>query len=121
MASAANRSIDPGSVVVVTGASAGVGRAIARMLGSRKASVGLLARAAVGRYLMRHDNAMLFGFFAQRPDPQHRFHKQVALNDWYFGDPGSDAGAADAADADTGDVGDVGGDFGDFGGGDLGF
>lgn len=44
-----------------------------------------------------------------------------AIADTFFGDPGSDAGAADAADADTGDVGDVGGDFGDFGGGDLGF
>ena len=48
------------------------------------------ARAAVGRYLMRHDNAMLFGFFPTRPDPEHRFHKQVAIHDWYFGDPGSD-------------------------------
>jgi hypothetical protein len=44
-----------------------------------------------------------------------------AIADTFFGDPGSDSGAADAADADTGDVGDVGGDFGDFGGGDLGF
>lgn len=48
------------------------------------------ARAAVGRYLMRHDNAMLFGFFPSRPDPDRRFHKQIALHDWYFGDPGSD-------------------------------
>jgi hypothetical protein len=44
-----------------------------------------------------------------------------AIADTFFGDPGSDVGAADAADADTGDFGDVGGDFGDFGGGDLGF
>ena len=49
------------------------------------------ARGAVGRYLMRHANAMLFGFFPERPDPEQRFHKQVAINDWYFGD----AGAAD--------------------------
>jgi short-subunit dehydrogenase len=48
MASAANRSIGPGTAVVVTGASAGVGRAIARMLGARKASVGLMARGAEG-------------------------------------------------------------------------
>jgi choline dehydrogenase-like flavoprotein len=48
------------------------------------------ARGAVGRYLMRHDNAMLFGFFPRRPDPDHRFHKQLAIHDWYFGDPGSD-------------------------------
>jgi choline dehydrogenase-like flavoprotein len=48
------------------------------------------ARAAVGRYLMRHANAMVFGFYPSRPDPEHRFHKQLALNDWYFGDPGAD-------------------------------
>jgi choline dehydrogenase-like flavoprotein len=45
------------------------------------------ARAAVGRYLMRHANAMTFGFYAERPDREHRFHKQIALHDWYFGDP----------------------------------
>jgi choline dehydrogenase-like flavoprotein len=50
------------------------------------------ARAAVGRYLMRHDNAMLFGFYGERPDREHRFHKQIAIHDWYFGDPaGGDA------------------------------
>lgn len=48
------------------------------------------ARAAVGRYLMRHANAMVFGFFASRPDPERRFHKQLAINDWYFGEPGAD-------------------------------
>jgi NAD(P)-dependent dehydrogenase (short-subunit alcohol dehydrogenase family) len=37
-------SIGPGAVVVVTGASAGVGRALARKLGERGASVGLLGR-----------------------------------------------------------------------------
>jgi choline dehydrogenase-like flavoprotein len=45
------------------------------------------ARAAVGRHLMRHDNAMIFGFFGERPDREYRFHKQIALHDWYFGDP----------------------------------
>lgn len=49
------------------------------------------ARAAVGRYLMRHDNAMVFGVFPTRPDTEHRFHKQVAINDWYFGDASPDA------------------------------
>lgn len=48
MRSGARRPIRFGSVVVVTGASAGVGRAVARMLGSRGASVGLLARGADG-------------------------------------------------------------------------
>jgi choline dehydrogenase-like flavoprotein len=51
------------------------------------------ARAAVGRYLMRHDNAMIFGFYGDRPDRERRFHKQIALHDWYFGagdgEPGS--------------------------------
>jgi choline dehydrogenase-like flavoprotein len=47
------------------------------------------ARAAVGRYLMRHDNAMVFGFYPSRPDKQRVFHKQLALHDWYFGDPGA--------------------------------
>jgi choline dehydrogenase-like flavoprotein len=45
------------------------------------------ARGAIGGYLMRHDNAMVFGVFPQRPDPTRRFHKQLALHDWYFGDP----------------------------------
>jgi short-subunit dehydrogenase len=36
--------VKPGQVVVVTGASAGVGRAVARAFGRRKARVGLLAR-----------------------------------------------------------------------------
>ncbi|MCA9674986.1 MAG: GMC family oxidoreductase [Kofleriaceae bacterium] len=45
------------------------------------------ARAAVGRYLMRHDNAMVFGFYWSKPDQENRFHKQIAINDWYFGDP----------------------------------
>ncbi len=44
---------------------------------------------AVGRYLMRHDNAMVFGFFRSRPDQQRAFHKQVAIHDWYFGDEAS--------------------------------
>src|SRR5262245_6061886 len=50
------------------------------------------ARAAVGRYLMRHANAMTFGFYAERPDREHRYHKQIGIHDWYFGDPaGGDA------------------------------
>jgi choline dehydrogenase-like flavoprotein len=47
------------------------------------------ARDAVGRYLMRHNNAMVFGFYPSRPDKDNVFHKQVALNDWYFGDLGA--------------------------------
>jgi choline dehydrogenase-like flavoprotein len=48
------------------------------------------ARPAVGGYLMRHANAMVFGFYPRRPDPEHVFHKQLAIHDWYFGAPGKD-------------------------------
>jgi choline dehydrogenase-like flavoprotein len=41
-----------------------------------------------------HDNAIVYGFYPERPDPEHRFHKQLALHDWYFGDPQ----AAESAD-----------------------
>jgi len=51
-----------------------------------------LERPGVGRYLMRHANAMVFGVFPLRPDPARRFHKQIALHDWYFGDPSADDG-----------------------------
>jgi len=40
--------VDPGQVVVVTGASGGVGRATARALGARGARVALLARGTLG-------------------------------------------------------------------------
>lgn len=53
-----------------------------------------LSHPALGRYLMRHDNAMVFGFYPSRPDPDRRFHKQIAIHDYYFGDRDSD----DAAD-----------------------
>jgi choline dehydrogenase-like flavoprotein len=39
----------------------------------------------VGRYLMRHCNAMTFGAFARRPNPTNEHHKQIALHDFYFG------------------------------------
>jgi choline dehydrogenase-like flavoprotein len=48
------------------------------------------ARGSVGGYLMRHSNAMLFGVFPLKPDPERRFHKQIALHDWYFGDEADD-------------------------------
>src|SRR5690606_6103130 len=41
---------------------------------------------AVGRYLLRHCNAMTFGFFAARPNPAGEFHKQLGIHDLYFGD-----------------------------------
>ena len=33
---------------------------------------------------------MVFGVFPLRPDPDQRFHKQIAMHDWYFGDPDAD-------------------------------
>jgi choline dehydrogenase-like flavoprotein len=50
--------------------------------------------AVVGRYLMRHCNAMTYGIFPRRPDPARRHHKQIAIHDFYFGDdaPGAPAG-----------------------------
>ena len=40
---------------------------------------------AVGRYLTRHYNRIVFGLFRSRPDRGHRFVKQVAITDFYFG------------------------------------
>jgi NAD(P)-dependent dehydrogenase (short-subunit alcohol dehydrogenase family) len=55
MASRRLLTIGPGTVVVVTGASAGVGRAVARALAARGASVGLLARGHDGLDGARRD------------------------------------------------------------------
>jgi choline dehydrogenase-like flavoprotein len=41
---------------------------------------------AVGRYLMRHCNAMMYGYFASPPNPEEVHHKQLAIHDFYFGD-----------------------------------
>jgi choline dehydrogenase-like flavoprotein len=40
---------------------------------------------AIGRYLLRHCNAMTFGFFASKPNPEGEFHKQLGVHDLYFG------------------------------------
>lgn len=42
----------------------------------------------IGRYLMRHVNAIVFGIFAGAADPEGRFHKQLAILDFYFGKDG---------------------------------
>lgn len=45
------------------------------------------ARDAVGRYLMRHCNAIVYGIFPRRPNPERVFHKQLGIHDYYFGHP----------------------------------
>ena len=39
----------------------------------------------VGRHLMRHCNAIVFGVFPGRPNPRRQFHKQIGIHDFYFG------------------------------------
>lgn len=41
----------------------------------------------IGRFLMRHVNAIVFGIFPGPPDPENRFHKQLGILDFYFGHP----------------------------------
>ena len=41
------------------------------------------AGQAVGRYLTRHRNAVVFGVFPTRPNPSREFHKQIAILDHY--------------------------------------
>lgn len=52
---------------------------------------GLEARSpapqAVGRYLTRHCNAFVYGVFLPGPNPGGEHHKQVAILDFYHGDP----------------------------------
>ena len=47
------------------------------------------AGASVGRYLMRHRNAVVFGVYARQPNPERVFDKQIAVHDFYNGDPTS--------------------------------
>jgi len=42
---------------------------------------------AVGRYLMRHCNAVVMGAYPFRPAPHAEFHKQLGIHDFYFGHP----------------------------------
>lgn len=52
------------------------------------------ARDAIGRYLTRHCNAVVFGVYPRRPNPAGEFDKQVAIHDAYDGAalPGAPAG-----------------------------
>lgn len=47
---------------------------------------------AVGRYLMRHRNSIVFGLFPSRTNRAAEFHKQVAIHDFYLGAPGGPPG-----------------------------
>jgi choline dehydrogenase-like flavoprotein len=49
------------------------------------------AADAVGRYLMRHRNVVVFGVYARQPNPERAFDKQVAIHDFYHSGPGWDA------------------------------
>jgi choline dehydrogenase-like flavoprotein len=42
---------------------------------------------AVGRYLMRHCNAILMGWFPRKPAPRDEFHKHIGIHDFYYGHP----------------------------------
>lgn len=46
----------------------------------------------IGRYLMRHANAIIFGIFPGKADKEDRFHKQLAILDYYFGQSGNTFG-----------------------------
>lgn len=41
----------------------------------------------IGRYLMRHCSAISFGYFRNLPNGGMDFHKQLGINDLYFGHP----------------------------------
>ena len=45
------------------------------------------AGEAIGRYLMRHCNAVVMGVFARKPAPTGEFHKQIGIQDYYYGHP----------------------------------
>lgn len=42
---------------------------------------------AVGRHLTRHCSSIVFGAYPWLPKHEGRFHKQIGINDFYFGDP----------------------------------
>jgi choline dehydrogenase-like flavoprotein len=44
----------------------------------------------VGRFLMRHFNAVVMGVFPKRPEAELQFHKQIGIHDFYFGHPSVD-------------------------------
>lgn len=75
-------SVEAGAFVLAAGALASPHLILASGLGALSP-----ARAAIGRYLMRHQNVIVAGLFPRRPDPENQFHKQVGIHDFYFGHP----------------------------------
>lgn len=45
------------------------------------------AGSLIGRYLMRHSNGVVSGLFPFRTNPDRMFQKQMAIPDFYHGDP----------------------------------
>ena len=45
------------------------------------------AGEAIGRYLMRHCNAIVMGWFVRKPAPRNEFHKHLGIHDFYYGHP----------------------------------
>ncbi|HKG94157.1 MAG TPA: GMC family oxidoreductase [Gemmatimonadaceae bacterium] len=43
--------------------------------------------AVIGRYLIRHRNAMVFGLFPRPLNAGGHIHKQIGIHDYYFGHP----------------------------------
>jgi len=75
-------SLDAGRVIVAAGALATPHLLLASGLAARNP-----AGDAIGRFLMRHCNAMVYGYFPTPPNPGGEHHKQLAVHDFYFGDP----------------------------------
>ncbi len=46
-----------------------------------------LSGELIGRFLMRHANGVVSGIAAKKTNPENVFHKQIAIIDYYFGDP----------------------------------
>lgn len=75
-------SFEADQVILAAGALASPHILLASGLGTRNP-----AGDHVGRYLMRHCNAMMYGYFRDHPNADGQHHKQVAIHDFYFGDP----------------------------------
>ncbi len=69
----------------------------------------------VGRYLTRHCSGIVFGLYPWLPRHEGRFHKQIGINDYYFGDPDGSEPAGKLGhiqQTQTPSIGSVGGEIG---------